>query len=111
MLNGKAMKLIFLIITLLSAIAPKLHNISKVQENVQLNTFTKLPKDIQGCACYFYLSKSDENKSRYIMAENNADPAYISINGKMQKFKLVKFKNDLFYLYSNGTYTLKVEFT
>ena len=44
------------------------------------------------------------------MAENNADPAYISINGKMQKFKLVKFKNDLFYLYSNGTYTLKVEF-
>lgn len=85
---------------------------SKIQlpENVKLNTFTQLPKDVEGCACYFYLSKSDEDKGKYIMTEIYAQTAYISINGKMQEFDLVNFKDKVFFVYSNGNYTLRVEF-
>lgn len=86
-------------------------NNSKIQDSIKLNTFTRLPSDIEGCACYFYLSKSDERKKEYIMSEIFAQIAYISINGKMLRFNLVNFKSNVFYIYSNGTYTLRVEFT
>lgn len=81
-----------------------------LQDSIKLNTFTKLPNDVEGCVCYFYLSRLDEAKSKYIMTEIFAQIAYVSINGKMQKFKLVNFKDKAFYIYSNGDYTLRVEF-
>ena len=83
---------------------------NNASDSIKLNTFTELPNDIQGCACYFYLSKSDEAKQKYIMAEIFAQVGYISINGKMQKFNLIHFKDRLFYIYSNGTYILRVDF-
>jgi len=44
------------------------------------------------------------------MSEAFAQIAYVSINGKMQRFNLVDFKDKVFYIYSNGNYTLRVEF-
>ncbi|MDB5089216.1 MAG: hypothetical protein JWR09_3210 [Mucilaginibacter sp.] len=87
-----------------------IQNKIRPQESIKLNTFTELPKDVEGCVCYFYLSKVDETRRKYIMTEIFAQIAYISINGKMQKFNLVNFKDNLFYNYSNGDYTLRVEF-
>src|SRR6185312_15601153 len=81
-----------------------------LQDSVKLNTFTKLPNDVEGCVCYFYLSRLDEIKRKYIMSEAFAQIAYVSINGKMQRFNLVDFKDKVFYIYSNGNYTLRVEF-
>ncbi|MDB5130334.1 MAG: hypothetical protein JWR02_83 [Mucilaginibacter sp.] len=77
---------------------------------VKLHTFTTIPNDIQGCVGYFYLTRSDEKKNVYIMVENFASEGYVSINGKMEKFNLVTFKDMDYYLYSNGVYNLKVEF-
>jgi|GEM_PF-2303328 len=81
-----------------------------LQDSIKLKTFTKLPDDVEGCVCYFYLSKSDETKRKYIMTEILAEIAYIFINGKMQRFYLVAFKDGVFYNYSNGNYKLRVEF-
>ena len=81
-----------------------------LQDSIKLNTFTKLPNDVEGCVCYFYLSRLDETKRRYIMSEAFAQIAYVSINGKMQRFKLVDFKDKVFYVYTNGNYILRVEF-
>ncbi len=81
-----------------------------LRDSIQLNTFTKLPNDIEGCVCYFYLSRLDEIKRKYIMSEAFAQIAYVSINGKMQRFNLVNFKDKAFYIYSNGNYILRVEF-
>jgi len=43
------------------------------------------------------------------MTEIFAHFAYVSINGKMRKFNLVDFKDNVFYIYSNGNYMLRVE--
>jgi hypothetical protein len=72
--------------------------------------FTKLPNDIQGCACYFYLSKSDKRQKRYIMADI-WQIAYFVVDGQMQKLKLVSFKDKKLYIYSDGNYSLHVKFT
>jgi len=84
----------------------------KVQgkDSVKLNIFTQLPADVQGCTCNFYLSRTGKLKKQYIMTEIFAQIAYISINGKVQKFNLVAFKDKVFYHYSNGTYLLNIEF-
>ncbi len=75
-----------------------------------LYTFTKIPKDVEGCVCYFYLTKADERKNVYIMVENFAQEGYVSINGKIQKFNFISFRDMNYYFYSNGVYNLKVEF-
>jgi hypothetical protein len=93
-----------------------LHNITIAVDNndrkdsIILNRFTILPKEIDGCTCYFYLSKKDEEEKKYIFAEDFATPGYASINGKMEKFDLVSFKNNTFYIYSNHIYTLRIDF-
>ena len=83
---------------------------NKILDSIQLNTFTSIPIDIQGCVCYFYLSESDKKKAKYIMVENFADRGYLSLNGKMERFNLVDFKDNVFYLYTDGIYNLKIEF-
>ncbi|MDB5156164.1 MAG: hypothetical protein JWR50_871 [Mucilaginibacter sp.] len=96
---------------------PDLHYINngeaiQIKDSIRLNRFTQLPNDVQGCVCYFFLSKTDEIKKKYIMTEIFAQIAYVSINNKIQKFNLINFKDKVFYTYSNSdkTYTLRVEF-
>ncbi len=77
-----------------------------------VDTFTTLPGEIDGCGCYFYLSKQDEKKEKYLFVNDFASIAFISINGKVEEFKLTEHaENSKIYLYSNGTYHLKVEIT
>lgn len=77
---------------------------------ISLNTFTNLPDEIQGCACYFYLTKRDEKRGEYIFVNDFAQISYISINGKLEKFNLINHSdNDDIFLYSNGLYLLKIE--
>jgi hypothetical protein len=78
--------------------------------SINLSTFTDLPKEIEGCACYFYLAKGDEKKERYIFVNDFAETAYISISGKLTRFNLISHSEDNnIFLYSNDKYILKVE--
>ena len=77
-----------------------------------LNTFTKIPDEIDGCGCYFYLSEKDEKKERYIFVNDFASVAFVSVKSKLQRFELKKHKEGSSeYLYSNGAYQLKVQIT
>lgn len=79
---------------------------------ISLNTFSDLPKEIEGCSCYFYLSKKDRKEEKYIFVNDFAKMAFVSINGKIEKFILKEHQegSDI-YLYSNGTYDLKTKIT
>jgi len=81
-------------------------------DTINLTIFTELPKDIMGCACYFYLTKSDQKEKRFIFANNFYQTAYISINGKLTKFTLYKHKEDSnLFEYTNNSYKLNVSFS
>ena len=77
-----------------------------------LNTFTTIPNEIDGCGCYFYLSKKDEKNEKFIFVNDFANIAFISINNKLLKFVLKEHKEaQNIYIYSNGNYVLKVDIT
>lgn len=77
-----------------------------------LNTFTTIPNEIDGCGCYFYLSKEDEKNGNYLFVNDFANIAFVSINSKLEKFELKEHKEaSSVYIYSNGNYDLKVEIT
>jgi len=79
---------------------------------VSLDAFSVLPKDIEGCSCYFYLSKKDKKEEKYIFVNDFAKIAFVSVNGKIEKFILKEHQEGTdIYLYSNGTYDLKTKIT
>jgi hypothetical protein len=82
------------------------------KDSISLNTFTVIPDEIDGCSCYFYLSKLDEKKGNYILVNDFASTAFIYINNKLEKFQLKDHKeNSTNYFYSNSLYDLKIEIT
>jgi hypothetical protein len=84
----------------------------KEEVKVSLDPFSDLPKEIEGCACYFYLSKKDKKKEKYIFVNDFAKITFVSINGKMEKFILKEHKEGSeIYLYSNGNYELRTKIT
>jgi hypothetical protein len=89
-------------------------NAKKSKEGVEisLDIFSDLPKEIEGCGCYFYLSKKDKKEEKYIFMNDFAKIAFVSINGKMEKFTLKEYQTGSnIYLYSNGTYDLRTKIT
>jgi hypothetical protein len=79
-----------------------------VNAPINLTTFSNLPKEIEGCGCYFYLSKTDMAKEKYICVTDYANYAFISISGKIEKLKLLSNKKD-FYDYNNDKYDIKIK--
>lgn len=77
-----------------------------------LDSFVKIPDEIDGCGCYFYLSTEDEQSRRFIFVNDFANVAFVSINRNIEKFELKKHdeKSNL-YWYSNGVFDLKVAIT
>ena len=75
-----------------------------------LQTFETIPNEIDGCACFFYLSKKDEVSKKYLFANDFASVAFVSINGKIKKFNLKQHKegSDV-YLYHSDNFDLKIE--
>jgi len=79
---------------------------------VSLDAFSDLPKEIEGCSCYFYLSKKDKKEEKNIFVNDFAKTAFVSINGKVEKFILKEHQEGSnIYLYSNGAYDLKTKIT
>ena len=76
---------------------------------IVVNTFSVIPKEIDGAGCSFYLTKMDKKKEKYILVNDFAEFAFMTINGKGEKFKLKSNKqNPETYIYSNKTYQLVV---
>lgn len=84
--------------------------IAKKRQSIKLDVFTKLPSEIDGSGgCLFFLSKADMQAKKYLCVNNLANLAYISINGSVIEFKLIKYEeqNDI-YFYSNKDTFLKI---
>lgn len=83
------------------------------EKEIVIDRFTDFPEEIDGCACYFSADKNDFVKGNYIYADNYHDHAYISINGKMQLFTLVKqtevTESYWIKVYTNSEYEVTVE--
>lgn len=74
-----------------------------------LNTFTNIPNEIDGCSCYFYESKNDENNEKYILVNDFANIAFVSINGSLERFLLKNHvDNSNIYTYENGNFILEI---
>jgi hypothetical protein len=83
------------------------------EKEIIIDRFTDFPEEIDGCACYFSADKNDFVKGSYIYADNYHDHAYVSIDGKMQLFTLVKqtevTESYWMKVYTNSEYEVTVE--
>ena len=84
---------------------------NKVEE-INLELFSSIPIEIDGCGCSFYATENDKKDGKYICVNDFANLAFIKLNGQMVKFTLSEHKEDSnTYIYKNREYTLKVEIT
>jgi len=83
------------------------------KSNFSISTFSKLPEDVYGSGCYFFLSDKDEKNSRYICVYDFANTSYISLNGNLFEFSINKQKsnNDNFFVFNKGDYILTIKIT
>lgn len=72
-----------------------------------LSTFHNVQVD--GCADYFFLSKYDKNKQKYICIHDFAQIAYVKINKKLEKFIYKPGKTTDDALFANKEYTLNIK--
>lgn len=64
-------------------------NITKVNgTKFTLNSFKKLPKEIDGCSCIFSKTEKEYEQNDYVFTSNFDSIAYVSINNKILKLKL-----------------------
>ena len=55
-----------------------------------LEAFTEFPPEIDGCSCYYSLTDNNFKANKYVFASNFGKEAFIKVNGKMEKLKLVQ---------------------
>ena len=68
-----------------------------------------MPKDIDGGSCCFYRSLKDKTRHHYVMVNNLADLAYVSINKKVIIFNLIKEQKGKHFVYRNKDYNLNID--
>jgi hypothetical protein len=79
---------------------------------IYLERFTDIPQEIDGCACYFFISQEDREKSQYIFVNDWALLAFVKINGQIVKFEQQKYDDKKnVYFYTHHTDKMKVEIT
>ena len=67
----------------------KTGNIEKVNDTeFTLNSFKKLPKEIDGCSCIFSKNEKEYAENNFVFASNFDSIAFVSINNKIVKLKL-----------------------
>jgi hypothetical protein len=63
---------------------------AKHKRALSIDTFSVFPPEINGCACYSSNNLKEFKANKFIYADDYGDKAFVSINGKMTKFKLQK---------------------
>lgn len=61
-----------------------------IVKEVQIDTFSTFPPEIEGCACYYSNNKKDFDNEIYIYADDYNDNAFVWIDGKLTRFTLSK---------------------
>jgi hypothetical protein len=80
--------------------------------DIYLETFTDIPQEIDGCACYFFASQENREKSEYIFVNDWALLAFVKINGQLVKFELQEYdEKRMIYYYTHHTDKMRVEIT
>ena len=101
----------------LTSCSERKQSVTEVSKNSQeskldgfnLTSFTELPSEIDGCACYFSNNEEDYKAGKFIYVNDFANISFISVNGILQKVELKETKGlPKFYLYSNPDFELKV---
>jgi hypothetical protein len=62
----------------------------EVKKALKIDTFSEFPPEISSCACYSSNNKDEFKAHKFIYANDYGVNAFISVNGKMIKFKLQK---------------------
>jgi hypothetical protein len=79
-------------------------------DSVSFETFSVIPKEIDGCGCNFYSSENDKNNNKYICVNDFANLAFVKLKGAMVKLELTEHKDGSnIYLYKSKEHTLKIE--
>jgi hypothetical protein len=62
----------------------------EIKKALKIDTFSKFPPEISGCACYSSNNQDEFKANKFIYANDYGENAFVSVNGKMIKFKLQK---------------------
>jgi len=76
---------------------------------LRIDTFKDIPDEIDGCACYYFLSKRDETTKTYLFVNDFGRIAFIALNGSIERFDLVDSETKDFFTYRNGPYFLSIK--
>ncbi|MFT6246288.1 MAG: hypothetical protein ACJA0U_001784 [Salibacteraceae bacterium] len=87
-----------------------------VKDELTINDIVDLPEEIEGCSCYLSRNDSSFNQQKHIFALSDDSVAYVMINNKLNRVKMVytnhhpfTFKNhDILEKYANDNYTITV---
>ena len=71
-----------------------------------LNSFIRLPKEIDGCSCIFSKTEKDYQQKEYVFASDFDSIAFVSVNNKIIKLKLISRTNQP-NTFDNENYTCK----
>lgn len=63
-----------------------------LETEIKLTSLKEIPKEIDGCACVYSETEKKFKAEEYLIATNIDSIAFISINGKITKLKLVERK-------------------
>jgi hypothetical protein len=115
----KPMKHLFLLLIILifSACKNEKAENNLNNSNFTLNSFKKLPKEIDGCSCVFSKNEKEYQQNEFIFASNFDSIGFVSINNEIIKLKLksriykpnTTENEDYTCIYEVGNYKITVE--
>ncbi len=68
---------------------------TEVTSKLFINVIQSLPEEIEGCGCYFSSDSADNIDKKFIFVSNYDSTAFISINNRLTRLKLVKSGRDV----------------
>jgi hypothetical protein len=107
-----------ILVTLIFVLACKGSNQEKkkISDNSNppnIEVFSDIPSDIDGCTCMFSFDSTNYNAKKYIYMNDFAQTAYMKLNGQMNKFTL-STKSEIDnkaskIVYLNDSYEVEIE--
>lgn len=83
-------------------------NLKLNAQDISVEKFSKIPKYIDGCGCFFHLKKSDDD---YIFVSMSGGDAAMKIDGSMQRLKMIteNYNKGFYGEFSNNKYEIVIK--